>query len=203
MIRVIAATHNQGKIKEIRHILYPVDVISLSDIGFFEEIPETGKTFYENALLKASQIREHFKIIYPDAYILADDSGLEIEALHGRPGILSARYGGENSNFETKIMMVLSEMSEVPKKNRKARFVCSMVLLSPDGGIYHCEGYCIGRISETSRGSNGFGYDPIFLIKELGYRKTMAEIPDRLKNEISHRKKALDGIKKIIGKMEI
>ncbi len=196
MIRIIAATRNPGKIKEIKEILYPADIISLSDIEFNEEIPERGSTFYENALLKASWIRNLYKNIYPDAFILADDSGLEIDALGGRPGVLSARYSGGVSG-------ILLEMSGIPVKKRKARFVCCMVLISPSGFIYSYEGYCTGRISNSIRGTNGFGYDPIFLIKSLGYRKTMAEIPENLKNSISHRRNAINGLKKIIFKQEL
>lgn len=193
MTSIIAATRNPGKISEIREILKPLEIISLSDIGFSEEIPETGSSFYENALLKASGIRDRFIKDYPHAYILADDSGLEIDALGGRPGIFSARYPDGNPG-------ILSEMSGIPVRKRTARFACVMVLLSPDGEIDKSEGRCGGRISFTIRGSNGFGYDPIFLVKRLCFRKTMAEISDSLKNTLSHRKKALDGIKKILRK---
>jgi XTP/dITP diphosphohydrolase len=193
MTCIIAATRNPGKIREIRQILKPLEIISLSDLGFNEEIPETGSSFYENALLKATGISDKFKKDYPQAYILADDSGLEIDALGGRPGIFSARYAAGNPG-------IISEMSGIPAVKRNARFSCVMVLLSPGGEINKSEGRCEGRIGFTIRGSNGFGYDPIFLVKRLFYRKTMAEIPDNLKNTLSHRKKALDGIKKILRK---
>ncbi len=198
MIKIIAATHNSGKLKEIKQILNSADVLSLFDLSYFEDIPENGSTFYENALQKAFIIRDVFKNTIEDSYILADDSGLEVEALGGRPGIYSARYAGENSTQGELIDKILGELSETPDFKRSARFVSSMVLLAPGGLIHGYEGYCRGRIGREPRGSNGFGYDPVFLPEEYNYEKTMAELSDEAKNEISHRRKALDGIKIIV-----
>ncbi len=202
MLNIIAATFNDGKLKEIKQILNSINIISLKDLGFNKPLIENGKTFYENALIKAEIIHDYYKIKYQYAYVLSDDSGLEITALNGKPGVYSARYAGENSTQEMLIEKVLNEMKNIPSERREARFVCSMVLFPPERKIYHSEGFCEGKISEVPKGTNGFGYDPIFLLKEYHYNKTMAEISDQEKNKLSHRKKALDGIKKIINRQE-
>ncbi len=201
-MRIIAATKNNGKIKEIKQILSGYSVLSLLDIKFDDNIIENGNSFYENALIKAVSIYDHYHNTMPDIYILSDDSGLEIDALEGRPGIFSARYAGENSTQEKLIEKVLFELKNTPFEKRTARFVCSMVLLTPDRSVHKAEGFCEGIIDTVPKGNNGFGYDPIFLIKEFGCEKTMAEITDEEKNKLSHRRMALNGILNILKKIK-
>ena len=129
------------------------------------------------------------------AAIIADDSGLEIDALDGRPGIYSARYAGEGSTQNALISKVLGEMQAIPAEKRNCNFTCAMVLILPDGSEKSALGRCYGRIAFDARGTNGFGYDPIFLTQESGYQKTMSELDDETKNKLSHRRNALDGIR--------
>lgn len=203
MIYLIVATRNKGKIREIKKILHPLPVLSLDDLKYMEEIQEVGNSFIENATIKACLIQRLFQNQYPKAFVLADDSGLEIEALEGRPGIYSARYAGKNATQEDLIKKVLIEMKDIPFEKRSARFVCAMVLCGPGNTIFKTEGYCEGRISFEPIGKNGFGYDPIFLLKKYNYKKTMAEISDEEKNKLSHRRKALDNVKIILRQMNI
>jgi XTP/dITP diphosphohydrolase len=195
---ILAATSNKGKIREIRQILSGFDVLSLQDIGFQGDIVENGKTFLENAAIKAMAVYDGFHPQYPDAYILADDSGLEVEALDGRPGVLSARYAGEHATQSQMIEKLLKEMKIIQPPKRTARFFCQMVLVAPDKSVSAAEGTCCGRISELPSGTNGFGYDPVFLVEEFQFKCTMADLPEDRKNEISHRRKALNGIKEIL-----
>lgn len=197
-MRIISATSNQGKIKEISSILNGFEVLSLKDIGFKKEIPENGVSFRENAFIKAETVYTLFHAQYPDTFILADDSGLEVEALDGRPGVFSARYAGENSTQQMLIDKLLEEMRNIPVQDRAARFVCHMALITPNNVKYDAKGECRGRIAEKPSGKNGFGYDPVFLVEEFNYEKTMAELPEEVKNGLSHRRKALDGISMII-----
>jgi XTP/dITP diphosphohydrolase len=187
--------------REIRHILTGFDVLSLKEIGFQGDIPETGKTFIENATIKAVTVFDRYHALYPHAFVLADDSGLEVEALGGKPGVYSARYAGENSTQMDLINKLLNEMKDIPAQKRSARFFCQMVLVFPDGSKHTSEGTCGGRISEQLSGTNGFGYDPVFLVKEYEYKCTMADLAEDKKNEISHRRKALNGIKKILDRL--
>jgi XTP/dITP diphosphohydrolase len=197
---ILAATSNQGKVREIRQILSGNDVLSLKDTGFQGDIPETGDTFLENATIKAMAVYKIYHSLYPEAYVLADDSGLEVDALDGQPGVLSARYAGENSTQQELIAKLLKEMQNVPEKKRNARFFCQMVLVSPDKTVFTAEGTCGGRISMQASGTNGFGYDPVFLVGEYQYQCTMADLPEEDKNKISHRRKALNGIRNILDK---
>ncbi len=197
-MQFIVCTKNNGKIKEIKNILHDVEIFSLSDLKYLEDIEENGESFYENALIKTKKSYNLFHNDYPAAYFLADDSGLEVEALGGKPGIFSARYAGEGATQEIMIQKILDELHNIPFEKRIARFVCSMVLITPDNIVFNSEGRCDGVIGFQPTGSNGFGYDPIFLLKEFNYKKSMAEINDREKNLISHRKRALDGIIEII-----
>lgn len=195
-MKLLAATHNKGKLKEIRAILdgSPVEVVSLDDVGYADDIPETGQSFFENASIKARTLKE----LFPDYYVLADDSGLEVDALNGAPGVRSARYAGDNSTQLQLINKLLGEMTGIPSPARSARFVCVMVLISPEGIIHSSRGECPGAISFSPAGSNGFGYDPVFLPSEFGYAHTLAEVPDELKNRISHRARALSNIRAIL-----
>ena len=179
--KLVLATGNKNKIIEIKDLLAEKEIdIYKVDKDFNPE--ETGKTFEENAYIKAY---EAAKLMNMPA--LADDSGLEIDALDGKPGIYSSRYA---ENDEKRIKKVLEELKNIAPKDKTARFVCSMVIASPTGEIlYTCTGKCEGYIIDTPKGVNGFGYDPIFYIPELN--KTMAELSLEEKNTISHRSKAL------------
>lgn len=187
---IVIATGNGGKAREIREMLrsVPVPLRDLTDFPHIAEVPETGSTFVENARLKA--------LGYAAATglrSLADDSGLEVAALDGRPGVLSARYGGDGLGFAEKIELLLGEMAESGGGDRGARFVCSMVLADENGNVLtEAEGECRGTIAPLPRGSGGFGYDPIFIPE--GYERTFAELPDAVKGEISHRARAAEKI---------
>ena len=182
MRKIVFATNNKHKLIEIRSILVDdFEVLSLSDIGFYEDIPETGNTLAENASIKSQHIFERFKI---DCF--SDDTGLEVDALDGRPGVYSARFAGENSTYEQNVDKLLRELKDV--ENRKARFktVISLIL---DGNEYQFEGKVEGTITKNKHGTKGFGYDPVFLPD--GYQQTFAEMSAELKNSISHRGKAV------------
>ncbi|MCX7821354.1 MAG: XTP/dITP diphosphatase [Brevinematales bacterium] len=195
-MKLIVATFNQGKVKEIKAMLENFDeVLSLKDIGFEKEAIEDGKTFLENATKKALFYYKELKEKYPNFYFLADDSGLEVEALDGKPGVYSARYAGEKARDKDNIQKLLEEMKDIPFDKRDANFNCTMVLVYPNGEKIHKEGKCYGKIAFSPRGENGFGYDPIFLTSESNYQKTMAELSKEEKNLISHRRKALEEIK--------
>lgn len=177
-MQLIFATHNKNKIKEISGLINDkYRIISLEDINFFDEIPETATTIEENASLKSKFIYNKYKLP-----CFADDTGLEIEALAGKPGVHSARYAGENKNPDDNIKKVLSEMKNIT--NRKARFK-TIISLIIEGKEKLFEGIIEGNIIEKAKGDKGFGYDPIFIPE--GYAITFAEMPLELKNKISHR----------------
>ena len=184
MRKLLIATHNQGKLREYRELLadLPLEVVSLAEQGITYEVPETGESFAENAVLKALDYAEMSGL-----WTWADDSGLEIDALEGEPGILSARYGGLDSD-EARYRLVLERMGDVPTTQRTARFRCTVAIALPDGDAFTAMGTIEGLIALEPRGSNGFGYDPIFVIENSDL--TMAEISSELKNAISHRSKA-------------
>ncbi len=185
---VVLATGNKGKVKEFSNLLEGVfgKIISLSDLGSPPEVIEDGLTFRDNALKKAREIAQ-----YSGKLTLADDSGLEVDALNGRPGIYSARYSGEGATNKTNIVKLLAELGDNP--NRKARFVCVLALVDPNGEELVVEGFCEGVILGEPRGEGGFGYDPVFYLPDR--RKTMAELEPELKNTISHRANALKRLK--------
>ncbi len=183
---LLIATNNQGKIKELSQLLValPVKLRSLSDFDNIVEVEETGSTFTDNAILKARGYA-----MQAGMTALADDSGLEIEALNNAPGVLSARYAGENTSFDEKMRLLLSEMDRVEDNIRTARFVCSMAVSNNEGIILHSvEAICGGRIAPEPRGNGGFGYDPFFIPE--GFDMTFGEMPDEIKGEISHRARA-------------
>lgn len=183
---LLTATNNQGKIKELGQLMsaLPLKLRSLADFDNIVEVEETGATFAENAMLKARGYA-----LQTGMTALADDSGLEIEALNNAPGVLSARYAGENTGFAEKMRMLLSEMDMAADTNRSARFVCSMAVANAAGEVLHtAEGICKGRIASEPRGNGGFGYDPIF--EPDGFDMTFGELPDEIKREISHRARA-------------
>ncbi len=183
-MRIIAATKNKGKIKEIQEILGVLgfEVLSQQEAGYDLDVLETGDTFEKNALIKARAIA-----MVCDECVLADDSGLCIDALDGRPGIYSARYAGEGASDADKVTKILTEMDGI--KNRAAKFVTSAAFIFPDGREITASGEVSGFITEAPEGENGFGYDPIFYSEELG--KTFAMASDEEKNSVSHRSRAL------------
>jgi len=186
LFRILVATRNLGKIREIADLLkdLPVELISLSEFPDLPDVVEDGETFEENALKKARTLARATGILS-----LADDSGLCIDALGGRPGVLSARYGGPDSTDEEKCLRVLDEMREVPDSQRTARFVCVLALVDVGGEEKLFRGTCEGSIIRELRGSEGFGYDPIFLYEDQGL--TFAEMDRSSKNVVSHRGLAL------------
>lgn len=193
MKEVIIATKNAGKAKEFEHIFsqYHITVKSLLDFEEIEDIVEDGETFEENALIKARAIAKQFNQV-----VIADDSGLEVDALHGRPGVYSARYAGEGRDDQANIKKVLSELEGIPTEQRWARFVCALALVTPEGEESVVRGTCEGQILTECLGSEGFGYDPIFYLPEL--EKTMAQIPKHQKNVLSHRADAFAKLQTIL-----
>lgn len=193
MKEAIIATHNPGKVKEFKEILEPkgYDVKSLAEIGFTEEIEETGHTFEENAILKAEAVAKAV-----NKMVIADDSGLSIDNLGGRPGVYSARYAGEQKDDQANIDKVLSELKGIEKEQRTARFRCALAVSIPGEETKTVEGHVEGYIAEESRGEYGFGYDPIFIVKDKD--KTMAELTSDEKNKISHRADALKKLSKLL-----
>lgn len=191
MHKLLIATTNPGKFEEISAILRPahpkLTLLSLTDVKGIPAIEENGSSFLENAQKKA-KIASTFSRIP----CLADDSGLEIDALGGRPGIFSARFAGPNATDDQNVERVLERMKGIPADQRQARFRCAMVLCAPSGRMNTAVGDLVGQITETPTGMNGFGYDPIFFVPELG--KTLAELPTSEKNRLSHRLRALEKI---------
>ena len=196
MQKVIFATGNAGKMREIRMILAdlelygePVEILSMKEAGIEADIVEDGKSFLDNAQIKAKAVSE----FAPGAVVLADDSGLEIDYLNKEPGIYSARYMGENTPYSVKNQNLIDRLSGVPDEERTARFVCAIACVLPDGSILHTEAAIEGRIGYEQKGQNGFGYDPIFQVPEYG--RSTAELTNEEKNRISHRGKALRAMK--------
>ena len=192
-IRVVLATGNDDKIREIIQILgdVPIEILSLKDFPNVKPAAEDGKTFEENALKKALRVWEQTGLAS-----LADDSGLEVDALKGQPGIMSARFAGEPVSYEANNRKLLELLRKVPHEDRKARFVCVASLVTPKGKMILQRGEVKGLIVDEARGSGGFGYDPVFYIPRL--KKTMAELDPHEKNSISHRAKAFGAIKDFI-----
>jgi len=183
MLEILIATNNLGKIKEIKDILDSpeIKILTIKDFPHLPKIEEDGKTYQENAFKKARKISE-----YTGKICLADDSGLEIDYLKGKPGIYSSRWGNSD---EERINKVLKLLENVPINKRNAKFVCVAILVFPDGKIYMVNEECKGSIEFKPKGEHGFGYDPIFLVPE--YDKTFAELGNKIKNQISHRGKAM------------
>lgn len=193
MKKIVFATGNQGKLREVKKILADlnVDIVSMKEEGIQIDVDENGTTFAENAQIKATAIGAH-----TDAIVLADDSGLVIDALNGEPGIYSARYLGEDTSYRIKNQNLIDRLEGVPDEKRIARFVCAIAAALPDGTVLHTEGTIEGIIGYEERGENGFGYDPIFYVPKLG--KTTAELTDDEKNAISHRGSALEKMKVLL-----
>lgn len=194
-MKAVLASTNRGKAKEIGEMLKDigVEIVALDEYPSIKLPPETGKTFIENALLKARHVAENTGMT-----ALADDSGLEVDYLGGRPGVRSARYAGEGATDEENFKKLLAELEGVPGEKRGARFRCALALVSPDGREEVSEGVFEGFITEAPRGKNGFGYDPVFFVPEKGM--TAAELSPEQKNSLSHRAKALMELKKKLKK---
>ncbi len=199
--RIIFATGNQGKMNEIKKIMEgcPVSIYSMKEVGVFCEVEENGTTFSENARLKAEGIAgvlqkmcEEEGKVYTDI-VLADDSGLEIDALNKEPGVYSARYMGEDTSYHEKNANLISRLEGVPMEKRTARFVCAIAAVLPDKTVLHTQETIEGYIGYEEKGENGFGYDPIFCVPE--FHCTTAQLSMEQKNKISHRGKALSAMK--------
>ncbi len=188
--RIIFATGNEGKMREIREILADLGlpILSMKEAEAFVEVEENGTTFSENAELKARAVWERTGDI-----VLADDSGLVVDYLNGEPGIYSARYLGEDTSYDIKNQVIIDRLKDAGEEERTARFVCAIAAVLPDGRALHAEAAVEGLIAHEPAGCGGFGYDPIFYLPEFG--KTSAEITMEEKNQISHRGKALMAIK--------
>lgn len=202
--KIIFATGNMGKMREIRGILGDtgMEILSIKEAGIDTDIVEDGTTFTENALIKAKAVAEllaqHASDTYADAIVLADDSGLEIDALNKEPGIYSARYLGEDTPYSVKNAHLIERLTGVPDEKRTARFVCAIAAVMPTGEEITTLGVIEGRIGYKEEGDNGFGYDPIFYVPEYGY--TTAQLTEEEKNKISHRGKALNAMKEELRK---
>lgn len=201
MRKIIFATGNEGKMREIRSILEGMkvqgeetNVLSMKEAGIELSINEDGKSFEENAMIKAKAVAEFAK----DAIVLADDSGLAIDYLNGEPGIYSARYLGEDTSYHIKNANLIERLEGVPDEKRTARFVCAIAAVLPAGDALSETGVVEGIIGYEEKGENGFGYDPIFYLPSFG--KTTAELTEDEKNEISHRGKALRAIRRQLEK---
>lgn len=189
MAQLILATNNKNKLREIREILADTDltVVSQSEAGIFLDVDETGTTFAENAKLKAEAIFAEMQARGMAGWVLADDSGLSVDALNGEPGVYSHRWAGENATDADRCAKMLDAMKDVPDGQRGAHFACVMCLIAPDGQAHLFEGRVEGEILREARGNNGFGYDPVF-----GYQgRSFAEVPSEEKNAVSHRRNAL------------
>jgi len=185
MPKLLLATSNKGKVREYKHMLkdLPLEMVSIAELGINTGVDEVGKTLEENARLKATVLSRESQLL-----TLADDSGLEVDALGGEPGRLSARYAGEGASDKDRVNYLLSRLKDVPAEKRSACFRCVIALAQPDGEVELCSGECGGVITLEPRGEAGFGYDPIFYLPQLG--KTMAELTLEEKNRISHRGRA-------------
>jgi len=202
MKKIIFATGNKDKMKEIRMILADLgmEVVSQKEAGIFADVVEDGTTFEENALIKATEIAKAAAEMpeHEGAIVLADDSGLEIDYLNKEPGIYSARYMGENTSYDLKNQNLIDRLAGVPDEKRTARFVCAIAAAFPDGTKEVVRGTMEGMIGYEIAGENGFGYDPIFFLPECGC--TSAQISPEKKNELSHRGEGLRKIRVIIEK---
>lgn len=199
MPRMIFATGNQNKMREIREIMKgfriadeAVEILSMKEAGITADIVEDGSSFTENACIKAKAVAA----LAPGDLVMADDSGLVIDALNGEPGIYSARYLGEDTSYRIKNADLIGRLAGVPDEKRSARFVCAIAAVMPDGKLLTAEGIIEGRIGYEERGTNGFGYDPIFLVPP--YVQTSAELTEEEKNAVSHRGRALRSMREMI-----
>jgi len=193
MPRLLLATNNEGKLREYRSLLNGLgyQLVSPKELGITTKVAETGSTMAENAILKATAFASESNLL-----TLADDSGLEVDALGGQPGVLSARYAGENTSQQELINHLLSRLKDVPEEKRGARFRCVIAIATPSGEVKTCSGECPGFITFKASGSHGFGYDPIFYLPQL--KRTMAQLTMAEKNGISHRARAAARARKLL-----
>ena len=193
--RLLLATGNQGKIHEFKTLLQslPFELVTPAELGITTKVDEVGESLEENARLKATVLAEQSQLL-----TLADDSGLEVDALGGEPGPLSARYAGEGASDRDRVSYLLSRLRDVPWKKRSACFKCVIAVATPSGEVELCSGRCRGFITFEARGEQGFGYDPVFYLPEMG--KTMAELPLEIKNQVSHRGKAARKVYRLLRK---
>ncbi|HEY8363260.1 MAG TPA: RdgB/HAM1 family non-canonical purine NTP pyrophosphatase [Tissierellaceae bacterium] len=197
--KLVVSTHNEHKLEEIKRILkdLPVEVLSKNDVGLGSlDVVEDGDTLEENSIKKAKALAEQV-----DYMVLADDTGLFVDALNGEPGVYSSRYSGEEGNSKKNVEKLLGKLKDVPFEKRKAKFITAMALITEDKRLIVVKGECKGTIGYEPKGNNGFGYDPIFIPD--GYTQTFAEMDGIIKNKISHRARALENLReKIIQLLE-
>ena len=196
---LLVATRNEGKLAELQQLLgdLPLELYGLTDFPDVETVPETGESFVENASLKAAGYAAQTSLL-----TLADDSGLEVDALGGAPGILSARYAGEGASDADRTARLLAELSNIPAAKRLARFVSAVAIANSDGRILNVSvGTCEGHIDFAPHGTGGFGYDPVFI--PSGYEKSFAELKSAIKNQISHRAQALSAAREFLRTLTI
>ncbi len=193
MPKLLLATSNPGKIREYRFLLdglgYQITI--LTEKGISKAVVESGSNYEQNARLKALTYAKLSQLT-----ALADDSGLEVDALNGKPGIKSARFAGESASDLDKVNLLLARLKDTPWEKRTARFKCVIAIASPRGRVELCYGECHGMIALQAKGENGFGYDPIFFFPEMG--KTMAELPFEIKNQVSHRAQASQKARQVL-----
>ncbi|MDP3879083.1 MAG: RdgB/HAM1 family non-canonical purine NTP pyrophosphatase [Dehalococcoidales bacterium] len=194
--KLLLATGNRAKVSEYRSLLsdVPLELVTPAELGITTVVDEVGASLEENARLKAAILAAESHLL-----TLADDSGLEVDALGGEPGRLSARYAGEDASDRDRVDFLLSRLKDVPWEKRSARFRCVIALVTPEEEIGLYSGECGGIIAFEPRGGQGFGYDPIFCLPEMG--KTMAELPPEVKNRISHRAKAARKVAEVLRKL--
>ncbi len=195
-MKLLVATNNPGKAEEYGALLddLPVELTYLEAEGITLQVEETSSSFRENAVLKARRYAEASGLL-----TLADDSGLEVDALGGEPGIRSSRYAGPGASDADRVRLLLENLRQVPWERRQARFRCVVAIATPDGQVHTAEGECHGIIAFEPRGSHGFGYDPVFYMPE--FDATMAELPPEVKNRVSHRARAVQAARPLLMKM--
>ena len=196
MPKLLLATNNQAKVGEYKSLLHslPYELVTLAEQGITTVVSEVGETLEENARLKATLLADKSRLL-----ALADDSGLAVDALGGEPGLLSARYAGENASDKDRVSYLLSRLKGMPWQKRSACFRCVIAIATPDGEVEFCSGECRGMITLDPRGEQGFGYDPIFYLPELD--KTMAELPLEMKDQISHRGQAARKVYQVLERL--
>ena len=196
MSKLLLATNNQAKVREYRSLLQdlPFELVTLAEEGITTVVSEVGESLEENARLKATVLAAQSQLL-----ALADDSGLEVDALGGEPGCLSARYAGEGASDKDRVNYLLSRLKGVPWPKRSARFRCIIAIATPDGEVELCSGECRGFITLEPRGEQGFGYDPVFYLPELD--KTMAELSLKIKNQVSHRGQAARKVYQVLERL--
>ena len=196
--KLLLATNNQAKVREYKSLLQgiPYEIVTLDEQGINKLVDEIGSSLEENATLKATTLAAQSRLLS-----LADDSGLEVDALGGGPGSMSARFAGEGASDIDRINYLLARLKSVSQEKRAARFRCVIAIATPEGKVEFCSGECRGFITLAPRGKHGFGYDPVFYLPELG--KTMAELPLELKNQVSHRGQAARKARELLKRLSV